>query len=103
MPTGLNDHIFALFNPPLILVVQLFLRVGGDIFSNIYIASIKSVNLSLTTPRFPGKFTPKVLFGSLPRQTGENQEKKGGTILSNRTVLDFSCFWIFSRREGSSF
>ena len=51
------------------------------------------MNLSLTTPRFPEKFPPKVLFGSLPRQTGENQEKKGGTILSNSTgfqlLLDF--------------
>jgi len=51
------------------------------------------VNLSLTTPRFPEKFPPKVLLGSLPRQTGENQEKKGGTILSNSTgfqlLLDF--------------
>jgi len=35
----MNDHIFALFNPPLILIVQVFLGVGGDILSNLLLQS----------------------------------------------------------------
>ena len=52
------------------------------------------IEFEFNNPKVSSQFTPKVLFGSLPRPTGENQEKETGHDPFQH-FLYFSCFWTF--------